>query len=235
MKDVLVKKDPKSAEIIRPILRGRDIKRYKFIFKDLFLICTFPSLKINIEDYPVIKQHLLSFGKDRLEQSGTEFYENGVKFKSRKKTLNKWFEIQDTIAYWEEFNKQKIVYSEIVQSPRFHLDTEKFYIEATAFMLTGNNLNYLTCMLNSKTVSQIFRTFYAGGGLGAKGYRYKKNYLINLPLPNPTEDIEKQFASLLLNVRHKPNKKETINEIEDLVISLLDLNQEQKDWIFKKS
>ena len=218
-------KDPKSAEIIRPILRGRDIKRYGYDWTNSWLINVHNGLPekginpIDIDDYPAIKSFL------------DIYYPRLMARTDKGKTP---YNLR-SCAYLEDFNKQKIVYSEIVQSPRFHLDNEKFHIEATAFMLTGNNLNYLTCMLNSKTVSQIFRTFYAGGGLGAKGYRYKKNYLINLPLPNPTEDIEKQFASLLLNVRHKPNKKETINEIEDLVISLLDLNQEQKDWIFKKS
>ena len=84
----------KTAEIIRPILRGRDIKRYSYEFADLYIITTFPSLKIDIESYPAVKQHLLSFGYDRLKQTG----EKG----SRKKTNNKWFETQDSIGYWEE-------------------------------------------------------------------------------------------------------------------------------------
>ena len=90
----LIAQDPKSAEIIRPILRGRDIKRYSYEFADLYIITTFPSLKIDIESYPAVKQHLLSFGYDRLKQTG----EKG----SRKKTNNKWFETQDSIGYWEE-------------------------------------------------------------------------------------------------------------------------------------
>ena len=66
----LIAQDPKSAEIIRPILRGRDIKRYGYEFADLYIITTFPSLKIDIELYPAVKQHLLSFGYDRLKQTG---------------------------------------------------------------------------------------------------------------------------------------------------------------------
>ncbi|WP_336735021.1 hypothetical protein, partial [Chryseobacterium sp. VD8] len=53
----LIDQDPKSEEIIRPLLRGRDIKRYSFEFADLYLITTFPSLKIDIELYPAVKQH----------------------------------------------------------------------------------------------------------------------------------------------------------------------------------
>ncbi|MDR2972665.1 MAG: hypothetical protein LBU83_12190 [Bacteroidales bacterium] len=90
----LIEQDPKSEDIIRPLLRGRDIKRYGYEFADLYLITTFPSLKINIEKYPTVKQHLLSFGYNRLKQTG----EQGA----RKKTNNQWFETQDTIAYWDD-------------------------------------------------------------------------------------------------------------------------------------
>ncbi len=79
----LIEQDPKSEEIIRPLLRGRDIKRYSYEFADLYLITTFPSLKIDIEQYPAVKQHLMSFGYDRLKQTG----DNGA----RKKTNNQWF------------------------------------------------------------------------------------------------------------------------------------------------
>ena len=93
----LIAQDPKSEEIIRPILRGRDIKRYGYEFADLYIITTFPSLKIDIESYPAVKQHLLSFGYDRLKQTGDKG--------ARKKTNNKWFETQDSIGYWEDFYK----------------------------------------------------------------------------------------------------------------------------------
>ena len=81
----LIDLDPKSAEIIRPILRGRDIKRYGYKYADLWLISTFPSKNYNIDDYPAIKNYLLSFGKERLEQSGKTYIVNGTKIKARKK------------------------------------------------------------------------------------------------------------------------------------------------------
>ena len=102
-REELMAQDPKSAEIIRPLLRGRDIKRYSYKFANLYLITTFPSLKIDIEQYPAIKQHLMSFGFDRLKQTGDKG--------SRKKTNNKWFETQDSISYWEDFFRPKIMYS----------------------------------------------------------------------------------------------------------------------------
>ncbi|MGI9256243.1 MAG: Eco57I restriction-modification methylase domain-containing protein, partial [Salinispira sp.] len=105
-RDKLIAQDPKSAEIIKPILRGRDIKAYEANWAGLWVIATFPALNINIDNYVAVKNHLLTFGKNRLEQSGMTT--NGIK--ARKKTHNKWFETQDQIAYYPEFEKEKIVY-----------------------------------------------------------------------------------------------------------------------------
>lgn len=109
----LVSEDPKCDEIIRPILRGRDIKRFGYNYQHLYLICTFPAKNYSIDDYPSVKNYLLSFGIERLEQTGKTQFVNGVKIISRKKTSNKWFETQDNINYSDNFYKQKIIYSEI--------------------------------------------------------------------------------------------------------------------------
>jgi len=71
-KDQLIAEDPKSAEIIKPILRGRDIKRYKAEFADLWLIATFPSLNIDIDNYPAVKKHLEQF-LPKIRQTGETF------------------------------------------------------------------------------------------------------------------------------------------------------------------
>ena len=67
----------RTEELIRPILRGRDIKRYGYTWADLWLIATFPSRHYNIENYPAVKEYLLSFGKERLEQTGKKYAING--------------------------------------------------------------------------------------------------------------------------------------------------------------
>ena len=105
-KNELIKADPKSAEIIRPILRGKDIKRYTYSFANLWIIATFPSKHYDIDDYPAVKSYLLSFGIERLEQTGQNHVVNGVTVKARKKTNNKWFETQDSINYWNVFIRQ---------------------------------------------------------------------------------------------------------------------------------
>ena len=174
----------RTAELIRPILRGRDIKRYSYEWAELWLIATFPSRHYNIEDYPAVKQYLLSFGIERLEQTGKVHNVNGERIKSRKKTNNKWFETQDSISYWEDFSKPKIMYSEIVRSPQFYLDEQgQFFPEATTFILTGEHLRYLYNIFHSKVFTYFFKHFYAGGGLGEDGYRYKKVFFEKLPIP----------------------------------------------------
>jgi len=138
----LIAQDPKSEEIIRPILRGRDIKRYGYEFADLYIITTFPSLKIDIESYPAVKQHLLSFGYDRLKQTGDKG--------ARKKTNNKWFETQDSISYWEDFSKQKIIWKIIGNELAFCIENGNFMINNACYLLTGNHLEYIVAFLNSK-------------------------------------------------------------------------------------
>ena len=118
-REELIAADPKSAEIIRPILRGKDIKRYGYEWAGLWLIATFPSRHYNIDDFPAVKDHLLSFTKERLEQTGNKYVINGEKVSARKKTSNKWFETQDAISYWDDFSKQKIVWGNLCLSAQF--------------------------------------------------------------------------------------------------------------------
>ena len=98
----------RTAAIIRPILRGRDIKRYGYEFADQYIIATFPSRQYNIDDYQSLKSFLLGFGIERLEQTGKEYIIDGEKVKSRKKTNNKWFETQDSISYWVELSLRSV-------------------------------------------------------------------------------------------------------------------------------
>lgn len=174
----LIAADPKSAEIIKPILRGRDIKRYRVDFADLWLINTHNGYTasdgsrvppVNVKDYPAIKAYL-------------DQHWNGLKKRQDKGVTP--YNLRNC-AYLEEFAKEKIVYAEIVFDSAFYHDTSSFYPEATAFILTGDNTKYLTALLNSRLLTFAFRTFYAGGDLRGKTFRYKKAFLHNLPVIRP--------------------------------------------------
>ena len=139
----------RTAELIRPILRGRDIKRYSYDWAELWLIATFPSKHYDIEQYPSIKEYLMSIGTEKLEQSGAKYFINGVEIKSRKKTNNKWYETQDNIGYWDDFNKPKILWKRVGSILRFSYDdTRKLGLDSTCFA-TGTDIAYICCVLNS--------------------------------------------------------------------------------------
>ena len=87
----------------RPLLRGRDIRPWGHAWAGLYLIATFPARHYDIALYPAVRRYLLSYGKERLEQTGKTYTLNGQKVKARKRTNNKWFETQDSISYWVVF------------------------------------------------------------------------------------------------------------------------------------
>ncbi len=144
-------------------------------------------------------------------------------------------------AYLEDFEKEKIVYGEIVQEPRFYLDNGEcelgyFYAEATSFILTGEHLCYLLGMLHSKLITFAFKTFYAGGGLGESGYRYKKAFIERLPIPQITEknqELADKITALvdkILQAKEKDPKANTQGlekEIDALVYQLYHLTDEE--------
>ncbi|ELZ6313048.1 Eco57I restriction-modification methylase domain-containing protein, partial [Campylobacter coli] len=147
----------RTAKLIRKMLRGRDIKRYRYEWAGLWVINAHNGYKnqngekveaINIENYPSLKKHF------------DEFYPQLEKRADKGLTP---YNLRNC-AYIEEFEREKIVYSEIVRKPQFYLDTKlNFYAEATSFILTGENLKYLIAFLNNDFVAFIFKTFYAGG------------------------------------------------------------------------
>ena len=223
----------RTDELIRPILRGRDIKRYGYEYADLYLIATFPSRHYDIEQYPAVKNHLLSFGMERLEQTGKEYVINGKKVKARKKTNNKWFETQDSINYWEEFNKPKIIFQEIVQRGQFLYDADVHYMcNDTGRIIVGDHLLFILGILNSKVFFYAVKKFYGGGALGEHGIRMKHTFFGDfpcLPYNKRIEEIAKtlsaQYTCSLANGLDKiiysiySFTKEEIAEIESETIS----------------
>ncbi|QQW72588.1 class I SAM-dependent DNA methyltransferase [Helicobacter pylori] len=224
----------RTIELIKPILRGKDIKRYSYEWAHLWVINTHngytSNLKskippIDIEKYPAIKAYLNSHWDTivtRSDQGDTPYHLRNC-------------------AYLEDFEKEKIVYGEIVQEPRFYLDNGEcelgyFYAEATSFILTGEHLHYLLGMLHSKLITFAFKTFYAGGGLGESGYRYKKAFIERLPIPQITEKNQEladkitDGAKQILALKEKDPKANTQGlekEIDALVYQLYHLTDEE--------
>ena len=179
----------KTDDLIRPILRGRDIKRYSYEYADLYLIATFPSKHYDIEEYPAVKEYLLTFGMERLEQTGKEYKKNGEKIKARKKTNNKWFETQDSISYWDDFNKPKIVWARLMRLsksdlnafPRFCSVPEGFYVVDSLCFFSGSDIEILVQELNSEFASYYF--FNSVATLDNGGFQMRQQYVEEIPLP----------------------------------------------------
>ncbi|WQX21958.1 class I SAM-dependent DNA methyltransferase [Helicobacter pylori] len=234
----------RTEGLIKPILRGKDIKRYSYEWAHLWVIFIpwhFPNtgspkdMEQNEQDfsihYPIIYAHLLSHKDELLKRNKDE---TGKRYE--------WYCLQRWAAsYYQDFEKEKIVYGEIVQEPRFYLDNGEcglgyFYAEATSFILTGEHLRYLLGMLHSKLITFAFKTFYAGGGLGESGYRYKKAFIERLPIPQITEKNQEladkitDYAEQILALKEKDPKANTQKlekEIDALVYQLYNLTDEE--------
>ncbi len=237
-KEALCKADPNSANIIKPILRGRDIKAYEHNWAGLWIIATFPVLKLDINDYPVIKNHLEKF-MPKLKQASESFTDNnGVKQKTRKKTGNKWFETQDQIGYYSEFVKEKIVYPIISNNPKFVCSTSGLYTNDKCFLITGNgnNLKFLTGVLNSQLSFWYLRQI--GSLLGSGGFEFRKIYVEQLPIPQISPATQQSFITLVDKIlTAKQNNQDTTAmeaEIDQMVYKLYNLTKDEIDIIEAK-
>ena len=212
----------RTAELIRPILRGRDIKRYAYNWAGLYLIATFPSRHYDIEMYPAVKQYLLTFGIEKLEQTGKVYIVNGEKIKARKKTNNKWFEIQDSISYWEDFSKPKIVWGNLNLTPNYALVENNSFINAPSSMIVPAS-KYLLAILNSKIADFYIKLL----GVTRNGgyFEYKPMFIEQLPIPQLKIE-NKELAQI---ERLIDNNNYT--EIEYIVYNLYGLTQDEINYI----
>ena len=178
----------RTDELIRPILRGRDIKRYGYKWAELYLIATFPSRHYDIDKYPSVKQYLLSFGIERLEQTGKTSVVNGKKVKARKKTNNKWFETQDSISYWDLFFQPKICWKAVGRNLTFALADSGIYLTAPASFISAGIYNeYILAFLCSK-VGKYF-VYQNSDTTGAGDIMLNIQSLIKFPIPQETADL----------------------------------------------
>lgn len=209
----------RTAEIIRPILRGRDIKRYGYEWADQHIIATFPSRHYNIEDYPALKEFLLSFGIERLEQTGKEYIIDGEKVKARKKTNNKWFETQDSISYWDEFSKPKIVWGNLNTRGSYAMTPENMFINAPACMIVHGS-QYLLAMLNSKVSDYYIRNIgvVRNGGF----FEYKPMFVEQIPVPLPREEVVTSIEEVFNSDASDEQKDK---RLEEIVESMFDFTE----------
>ena len=207
----LIAEDPRSAELIKPFLAGRDIKRYEppeckqyliftrreavsqltltleiivlFGFKALFgllhhsvLDCWTASRGVKIENYPAIERHLAQF-KGQLMPKPKDW--KGGKWNGRKPGSYQWYEIQDTIDYYEEFEKPKIIVPAIVQKASYGYDCRNYYSNDKTSIIPNDDL-YLLDILNSKIAD--FVIYFVSSTKRGGYFEYKPMYVQQIPI-----------------------------------------------------
>ena len=216
----------RTAAIIRPILRGRDIKRYGYDFADQYIIATFPSKHYNIDDYQALKTHLLGYGMERLEQTGKEYYLDGEKVKARKKTNNKWFETQDSIGYWDDLNKTKIVWIELSDESKFAICDDYIPLN-TVFFLTGQHLSHILGLLNSKLIHWYFKNCI-GTSSGVGTNRWLKYTVELLPLLSYDSSIE---TLVKMRLASDTNSESLEIQIDKVICAKYGLTDDETEFI----
>lgn len=202
-KNELIKKDPKSEEIIKPILRGRDIRKYEINFAKLYLINSHNNPPVDIEKYPAIKEHLDSY-YPQLEKRGD-------KGKTPYNLRN--------CAYLEEFQKEKIFWAEMTKEACFNFDDENFFINQTCYFSTDLT-KYHLAILNSKLVYFYFSNI--SNNLGEGAFRWIKQFVEQIPIPKIEQNRQKPFKILVDYIIYlKKEKKENyIIEFFERVIDI---------------
>ena len=195
----LVQMNNANLEIIKPILRGRDLKKYSYKWDNLWMINTHNGIKkagieriIAERDYPDIYSHLLPF-RTELEV--------------RQNKGDHWTNLRNC-AYFLEFEKPKIIWGELSDVPKFAYDETGMYAEATLFAMTGKKLKYLLTILNSRIALWYFNQITTTSGMGTS--RWKKYKIEQLPIPEIHDNKQEQnFETLadyliFLNDESKP-------------------------------
>jgi adenine-specific DNA-methyltransferase len=181
-KDDLIKQHASSAEVLKPFLRGRDVKRWKIENPELWLI--FTRRGIDIKKYPAIKKHLEQF-RTQLEPG---------KEGGRKAGSYEWYEIQDNIAYWEEFETPKIIYPNITEQNTFAWDDKNFYANQKTFIIPEAS-KYLLGILNSRVGYYVFEHMMSKLQNGF--FEPSAIFMKNFPIPTPSSAVSSLITNLV--------------------------------------
>ena len=199
----------RTAEIIRPILRGRDIRRYGYEWADLWLINTHNGIKdslerVHIEDYPAIKQHL-------------DYYWD--KIESRADKGDTPYNLRNC-AYVDEFSKPKIVWGNLNTRGSYAMAPENMFINAPACMIVPGS-RYLLAMLNSKVADYYIRNLgvVRNGGF----FEYKPMFVEQIPVPLPREEVVASIEDVFNSDASDELKNSRLEEIIESLFGFTEL------------
>ncbi|WP_419788914.1 TaqI-like C-terminal specificity domain-containing protein [Mucilaginibacter sp. E4BP6] len=204
-------------------MRGRDIKSYTIKHENKWVI--FTRRGIDIELFPSIKDHLLQYYEDLKPRKDNDT-------SGRKPGPYKWYEIQDNVAYYKDFDKEKIIWIELTDKPNFALDTNGYYINNTIFFITGSKLKYLLAFLNSRLCEWYFDKIAATSGVGTR--RWIKIYIDQICVPFPDEVYESRINSMV-DLLNKNYDTKLIKELDTEIYNMFELSPNEIELITNAS
>ena len=207
----------RTAELIRPILRGRDVKRYGYDWANLWLINIHNGIKgriprVNIEDYPAVKAHLDQYWdkiRDRADQGDTPYNLRNC-------------------AYLEDFFKPKIIYPNMTKYMPFVYDEAKYLTNQKCFIMTGRNMAYLTAFLNSSLFKFCFRDSFPELQGGTR--ELSKIFFDKIPVKQITNEQNKVFREALNKIQYCYTK-ECARLIDSMIFDLYNLSEDERQII----
>jgi adenine-specific DNA-methyltransferase len=243
VKNQIVNKDPNSANFIKPLLRGRDIKRYKVEFSDLWLInipkgFTIKGKNEQSESTNIVMEPIPRYGfyeydeawewfKLKLPAIAEHLAQFADKAKKRLDMGDYWWELR-ACSYLDEFEKEKIIFTKASKIQAFSIVKDSSFLLQTGYIATGKNLHYILGILNSKFIRYCFKKFFQSGGIDGE-ITYQA--IIEIPIPNLDSKQQKPLVDIVINIlANSQNNKDTTaleNQIDQLVYQLYGLTEEE--------
>jgi len=241
IKNNLISNNLNSKEIIKPLLRGKDISKYKIDFSNKYII--FSKQGINIKKYSAVLDYLEEYKEDLTPKNPGDSRDK----RGRKQGNYKWYEIQDITNFYLSFEKKKIISQRVCKHPNFALSLNNEYLLDSMVFMTLNNenrllLEYILMILNSNVIEWYLKRI--GHKLGKNGFLLSNQYMKQLPIPIIPIEKQIEFKSMVLNLielkkKVKSNDKlnNEINELEyslnKITYTLFDLNKKEIELIEK--
>ena len=238
----------RTAELIRPILRGRDIKRYGYDWADLWLIYIpwhFPyqfdesiqgasekAERAFEEQYPTVYAHMLQYKEPLSKRNKAE---TGIRYE--------WYAMQRWGAkYWEDFSKPKVVYMEIQTDnpeegypfPCYSYDENWCVVLNTAYIMSSDSIDpkYVLGILNSCLGKFLVKLYVTQ--LQERQFRMLSQYVMKFPIVKPTKNQENEMIRLVeIALSHKGTDVE--KEIDKLAFEIFHLSESEIDYLLNRN
>ena len=207
----------RTADLMRPILRGRDIKRYGYVDNGLYLINTHNGIRgklprVDIDAYPSVKAHLDKYWD---------------KISTRSDKGDTPYNLRHCI-YMDDFFKPKIIYPNMTKFMPFVLDSKSFITNQKCFIITGEHLAYLTAFFNSSLFKFCFRDFFPELQGGTR--ELSKIFFDKIPVLKVSDDQNKVFQAAVEDIQHEYTSQKA-QRVESMLFDLYNLTPEEREII----